>query len=81
MPYLHLQPEEALVQGPLQLLAGLTNLDSSLPAGFLEDLVSRIEPPDLPNLMIKLSTLSATVLISSAVPALLATMHARCIGT
>lgn len=50
-----MQPAEALSQGPLQLLDGLTNPDSSLPAGFLEDLVSRIEPEDLPDLMVKLS--------------------------
>ena len=69
--HLHLQPKEALIQGPLQILDGLTSSDSSLPAGFLEDLVSRIEPDDLPNLMTKLSELSAIVLISSFAPAVL----------
>ena len=53
-----LQPAEALAQGPLQLLDGLTSSDSSLSAGFLEDLISRIEPDDLPDLMITLSALS-----------------------
>lgn len=78
--YFHLQPKEALTQGPLQLLDGLLSSDSSLPAGFLEDLTSRIEPEDLINLMIRLSTVSAAVLISSVVPALLAAMCARRIG-
>lgn len=42
-------------QGPLQLLEGLTSSPAALPAGFLEDLVSRIEPDDLPDLVVKLS--------------------------
>ena len=50
-----LQPEEAVRQGPLQLLEGLTSSPAALPAGFLEDLVSRIEPDDLPDLVVKLS--------------------------
>lgn len=53
-----LQPDQAVSQGPLQLLEGLTSSDSSLPAGFLEDLVSRIEPDDLPDLVVRLSKLS-----------------------
>lgn len=50
------QPDQAVSQGPLQLLEGLTSSDSSLPAGFLEDLVSRIEPDDLPDLAVRLMT-------------------------
>ncbi len=42
----------------MQLLEGLTSSDSSLPAGFLEDLVNRIEPDDLPDLVVRLSKLS-----------------------
>ena len=57
-----LQPAEALSQGPLQLLGGLTKPDASLPAGFLEDLISRIEPDDLPDLMVKLSKPSDTII-------------------
>ena len=53
-----LQPDQAVSQGPLQLLEGLTSSDSSLPAGFLEDLVNRIEPDDLPHLVVRLSELS-----------------------
>ncbi len=53
-----LQPDQAVSQGPLQLLEGLTSSDSSLPAGFLEDLVNRIEPDDLPDLVVRLSELS-----------------------
>lgn len=60
-PSVSLQPAEAISQGPLQLLGGLTNPDASLPAGFLEDLISRIETDDLPDLMVKLSKLSDTI--------------------
>ncbi len=56
--YFVLQPDQAVSQGPLQLLEGLTSSDSSLPSGFLEDLVSRIEPDDLPDLVVRLSKLS-----------------------
>lgn len=56
--YSVLQPDQAVSQGPLQLLEGLTSSDSGLPSGFLEDLVSRIEPDDLPDLVVRLSKLS-----------------------
>lgn len=56
--FLLLQPAEALRQGPLQLLDGLISSDAGLPAGFLQDLVSRIEPDDLPDLVVELSELT-----------------------
>ena len=49
-----LQPAEALSQGPLQLLDGLISAENMLPYGFLEDLINRIEPDDLPDLVVKL---------------------------
>ena len=50
-----MQPEQARAQGPLQLLDGLTSSESPLPAGFLEDLLSRMEALDLRNVVVPLS--------------------------
>ena len=72
-----MQPEQARAQGPLQLLDALTSSDLPLPAGFLEDLLSRMDAPDLQNVVVPLSK-SMLHCVCSAIccsPAILHQMH------
>ena len=55
MLLLSMQPEEALCQGYLQLLDGLIGTEATLPPGFLDDLISRMEATDLRHLVNELS--------------------------